>query len=139
MNLQIGVKILIRNRQQQFLFIKRTKLLQNETEESWDIPGGRIEPEEALDAALAREVQEELGIALTGTPQLINAQDIFAPAKDLHVVRLTYPLDTDVDVSTITLSDEHQAITWLSLTDARATITEPFCLKHLPINHHEQS
>ena len=108
MNLQIGVKILIRNRQQQFLFIKRTKLLQNETEESWDIPGGRIEPEEALDAALAREVQEELGIALTGTPQLINAQDIFMFAKDLHVVRLTYLLDTDVDVSTITLSDEHQ-------------------------------
>ena len=126
MNLQIGVKILIRNHQQQFLFIKRTKLLQNETEESWDIPGGRIEPEEALDVALAREVQEELGIALTGTPQLINAQDIFVPAKDLHVVRLTYLLDTDVDVSTITLSDEHQAITWLSLTDARATITEPF-------------
>lgn len=48
MKLQIGVKLLIQNHEGEYLFIKRTKLLQNESEVSWDIPGGRIESNEYL-------------------------------------------------------------------------------------------
>ena len=125
MNLQIGVKVLLRNSSGEFLFVKRTQQLEGETEVSWDIPGGRIEPHEALDEALRRETKEELGIELTGAPQLLNAQDIFVPSKDLHVVRLTYLLDSDIDIAAVQLSDEHQDVAWLPRLEA-IDITEPF-------------
>lgn len=124
MNLQIGVKVLIRRPDGNYLFIERTDVLQNETKQSWDIPGGRIEPQESLASALAREVKEEIGVDITGTPELLNTQDIFVPAKDLHVVRLTYRLD--FDPSTITLSDEHQNFQWLTLGEAKGISVEPF-------------
>ena len=115
MQLQIGVKVVIKNSEGRYLFIQRTELLQNEQEVSWDIPGGRIDAEEELRQALNREVLEELGIKLQGIPKLINAQDIFVSAKDLHVVRLTYLLSQDID--TVVLSGEHQAYQWLGLDE----------------------
>lgn len=124
MLLQIGVKVLIQNSENKYLFIKRTKLLHNEVEVSWDIPGGRIEPNESLDIALQRELQEEIGITLNSAPLLINAQDIFVSNKDLHVVRLTYRTRQDID--SLEHSDEHQAAAWLSLEDARNKVNEPF-------------
>ena len=124
--LQIGVKVLLRNIEDKLLFIKRTELLQDETEVSWDIPGGRIEPHEELAEGLRREIAEELGVELQGQPQLINAQDIFVPAKGLHVVRLTYVLDSTIDNAAIRLSDEHQDVVWMSLDEAIDVNTEPF-------------
>lgn len=125
MNLQIGVKVLLQNGAGQFLLIKRTTLLANETAVSWDIPGGRIEADEPLITALRREVSEELGVELTGNPTLVNAQDIFVPEKDLHVIRLTYLLDAEINPETIRLSNEHQDVAWMTRKQA-IELTEPF-------------
>lgn len=124
MILQIGVKVLLHRPDGKYLFIERTDILQNETKHSWDIPGGRIEPDEPLEKALSREVNEEIGADISGTPQLVNAQDIFVTAKDLHVVRLTYVLN--FNPTDITLSDEHQGYTWLTLDEAKRIAVEPF-------------
>lgn len=124
MNLQVGVKILIRNKSDKYLFIKRKKLLQNETEQSWDIPGGRIKPGETLMKALQREVNEEINVTLTGEPQLINAQDIFVPTKKFHVVRLTYIIDLDID--SVKLSDAHGELMWATLPNTSSFNIEPF-------------
>ena len=105
MKLQIGVKVLIKNSEGFYLFIKRSQLLPGSDQPSWDIPGGRIESEESLQTALARELEEETGLSLLGEVVLINAQDIFVASKDLHVVRLTYT--TTLEATTVTLSDEH--------------------------------
>lgn len=135
MNLQIGVKLLIRNSEGKLLFIKRTKLLSGETEPSWDIPGGRIEPEESLHDALVRELSEELGITISGEPHLINAQDIFVEPKNLHVVRLTYVIVANIATEAITLSDEHQELIWQPITDALTENIEPFLRQTLEIIH----
>ena len=90
MILQVGVKALIKNDKGQYLFLRRSERMEAEIEPHWDIPGGRIDSTERLEQALAREIAEETNLTLSGVPQLIAAQDILVPAKDLHVVRLTY-------------------------------------------------
>ncbi|MEO5950482.1 MAG: NUDIX domain-containing protein [Candidatus Saccharimonadales bacterium] len=129
MQLQIGVKVLIKNSKGLYLLVQRTDTLSNNQEHAWDIPGGRINPEEDLRSALTREVNEEIGIKLTDAPKLIDAQDIFVTTKDLHVVRLTYTID--MDVSDIILSQEHQAHTWTSLEDAFQLNVDPYLKKIL--------
>jgi 8-oxo-dGTP diphosphatase len=122
MNLQVGVKALIENSQNNYLFLHRSKVIDGHETSIWDIPGGRIEPEEDLMSALAREILEETGIVLTAAPALIAAQDIFAGTK-LHVVRLTYLVDGDGEAI---LSDEHTDAKWLSLEDAMQLNLDPY-------------
>lgn len=127
MQLQIGVKVIIKNSADEYLFIRRTKLLQNDTAPSWDIPGGRIDPHEPLHTALKREVKEELGVDLVADPELLTAQDIFVDRKDLHVVRLTYIAEQNINA--VSLSDEHDAYKWATIKDSRSLSLEPFLAK----------
>jgi len=125
MNLQVGVKALIKNSRGEYLFMRRSVILATDTSEpSWDIPGGRIESDEYLPAALKREVQEEIGHEIQSTPQLIAAQDIFVPMKELHVVRLTYMLNEDID--DIALSEEHEEYVWVHESQLETVNAEPY-------------
>lgn len=109
MKLQIGVKALI-TKQDTYLFLRRSADFTSGPQD-WDIPGGRIEPEEALSDALARETKEETGLSLDTIDKLLAAQDIFVPSKELHVVRLTYHASATGDV---TISDEHSEHAWMT-------------------------
>jgi 8-oxo-dGTP diphosphatase len=124
MQLQIGVKVLIQNSNNEYLFLQRSQLLSSDVKSSWDIPGGRINSDEYLEDALVREVFEETGATLDGEPQLLAAQDIFVNAKDLHVVRLTYSMSADI--TNIILSDEHQDYVWRRLDDVADLYIEPY-------------
>ena len=125
MTLQVGVKVLLENGAGKLLFMKRNQKVSTDTDEQqWDIPGGRIEAAEPLLAALKREVAEETGLTLTSEPLIVAAQDIFVPAKDLHVVRLTYRMRVSED--TIILSEEHSEYAWLTADEARACNIDPY-------------
>lgn len=128
MKLQVGVKILIQNDHGEYLFIQRSKTMEGEREPHWDIPGGRINTEEALQDALAREVHEETGLMLINKPQLIAAQDIFVDDKELHIVRLTYRVEGE---GMVRLSEEHQSYKWWSKTEALSENIDPYIRKVL--------
>ncbi|MET1033231.1 MAG: NUDIX domain-containing protein [Candidatus Saccharimonadales bacterium] len=115
MKLQVGVKALIADAQGNYLFIQRKDALPDGSGIRWDVPGGRIDPEETLMIALAREILEETGMELQDGVHLLNAQDIMVPDAALHVVRLTYSVQVRGDLR---LSDEHQNHVWISLQDA---------------------
>lgn len=87
--LQVGVKILLKNKHNKYLLIKRNTDKYKNIIGSWDIVGGRINPDTKLLENLKREIKEEIGLDFNDTPTLIAAQDIFT-SEDKHIVRLTY-------------------------------------------------
>ncbi|MDR3502477.1 MAG: NUDIX hydrolase [Legionella sp.] len=89
MELQVGVKILLKNKEGKFLLVRRNPKKYPDVGPQWDIVGGRIIPGTPLIDNLKREIKEETGLDYSGVPKLVAAQDILK-ASDRHVVRLTY-------------------------------------------------
>lgn len=110
MNIQVGVKIIAKNKEGQVLVLRGTEEIHHGGKEVWDIPGGRIDFEEELLEALGREFEEEARLRLVGTPRLIGAQDIIVKEKGVHVVRLTYEGKVEGEVQ---LSHEHDKFSWV--------------------------
>ena len=109
MELQVGVKILLKNKEGKFLLLQRNPEKYPEVGAKWDIVGGRITPGISLMENLRREAMEEAGIKIKGEPKLIFAQDILKPDK--HIVRLTYIGEV---VGEIKLSEEHSTFRFVS-------------------------
>ncbi len=109
-HLQVGVKILLRNKAGLFLLLRRNPKLYPDAGSVWDLVGGRITPGQNLLDNLKREIQEETGLKLTQPPQLVAAQDIFK-LPDRHIVRLTYVGEIEGEPE---LSEEHTEARWFS-------------------------
>ena len=112
MELQVGVKILLKNKDNKYLVVCRSPIKYPEVGAKWDIVGGRIDPGVNLFENLKREVMEETGLEVIGEPKLITAQDILK--TDKHVVRLTYTGEANGEVR---LSNEHTEYKWLTLSE----------------------
>jgi len=103
MKFQTGVKVLAHDTEGRFLVIKRAQPLLDGTSGTWDIPGGRREPEDkTLVGTAERETWHETGARLW-QPEPFHIQ-IFTPAEDLTVVRFTF---IAVATGNVVLSDEH--------------------------------
>ena len=124
MELQVGVKILLRNSEGKYLLLRRNPKKYQDMRASWDMVGGRINPGTSLADNLSREIKEEVGLDYSGKPKLIAAQDIFVhrytdgtdstvKSSEIvrHVVRLTFTGEIDGQPQ---LSDEHLEGGWLS-------------------------
>ena len=115
MELQVGVKVLLKNPEGRYLIMRRSPIKYPETQK-WDIPGGRIDTGSELIKNLIREVSEETGLEMTSTPKLVAAQDILKSGQEKHVVRLTYTSTAEGEPH---LSEEHTEYKWVTLGDLR--------------------
>lgn len=87
--LQVGVKVLLKNKEGKYLLLRRSLKKYPDIKGRWDIVGGRIDPGSSLLENLKREIKEEANLDLVDQPHLVAAQDIM-PNDTKHVVRLTY-------------------------------------------------
>ncbi len=116
MELQVGVKVLLKNPDGKYLLIKRSPIEYPESFK-WDIPGGRINTGSSLSENLAREVFEETALTMTSEPRVIAAQDIFVQKQNRHVVRVTYVGTAE---GTPHLSEEHIEYKWVTLAELKS-------------------
>lgn len=78
---------------------------------TWSFPGGHVEPGETLDAALARELSEEIGITLVDAMPLTVLRDGDAVFHLYAVHRWTGDPQN--------LGDEHSQLRWIAPDAAR--------------------
>ncbi len=117
MELQVGVKVLLKNPEGKFLVIRRATDRYQEVLHKWDIPGGRIDKGTTLMENLNRELMEETGLSLSEAPLLAAAQDLMAnKLTNNHVVRLTYIGKSSGEPR---LSTEHTEYRWITFRELR--------------------
>src|SRR5258708_6974452 len=116
MELQVGVKIILQNKEGKFLFLQRNpdKYPEVKKDDLLDVVGGRIDIGTPLIENLKREIFEETKLNLIEEPKLLAAQDVLRPDK--HVVRLTYLGNIDGEPK---LDEEHIAYKWLTLEEVK--------------------
>lgn len=107
--LQVGVKILLKNKENKYLLLQRSTEKYPEAGGQWDIPGGRIDIGTTLFDNLKREIKEETQLELVKQPKLLAAQDIIL--EDKHVVRLTYVGEIEGEPI---LDSDHTDYQWVS-------------------------
>jgi 8-oxo-dGTP diphosphatase len=88
----------------------------------WEFPGGKLDPCETVDAALAREVREETGcsVEIEGMAGFVESE-----LPKWRIVHLVFR--ARITSGEIRLSEEHQAFQWTPLPD----LTETAMPEHL--------
>ena len=115
MELQVGVKALLKNKDGKYLLLRRSSEKYPEVGATWDIVGGRINPGSSLLENLKREIKEEVNLTLTNEPKLMAAQDILrVPGR--HVVRLTYTAMIDGEPK---IDDDHTEFKWFEKSELK--------------------
>jgi len=122
--LQVGVKILLKNKVGKFLLVGRSKEKYPDKENPWDIVGGRINQDENLLTALSREIKEEVGLELVAEPSLVAAQDIFRD-DGVHIVRLTYLGEAEGEVKLdLAENSEYQWLSWPEIVSLKPDLNK---------------
>ena len=85
----------------------------------WFVPGGRIQKNESLDVAFARQVMDELGVeanrssaGFLGLYEHLYGDSVFGESPDTHYVVLAYHLRIDLDLACLPSAQHHDYRWW---------------------------
>lgn len=115
----ISVYAIIRNQQGEFLLLRRAEN-SHSNPGKWDLPGGKLGPQEPLTEAVVREVWEETGItAVVG--EIAGYTTFELPQK--RVIAIIF--NGGYVIEDIKLSYEHIEYSWVSLDNVLELDTLP--------------
>ena len=117
MKLFVGAKAVVVRPDGKILIVREGSAYEEGTNiGKWDVPGGRIAPEEALLDGLAREVMEESGLKVT-VGSVLHVADNFPEIKGekVHVVRIYFACT--ITESEVVLSSDHDEHAWIDASE----------------------
>lgn len=104
----ISVYALIRNEKGEFLLLRRSENSRTNPGK-WDLPGGKVNPDESLKEGVVREVWEETGISIV-IGNIAGEVNFELPEK--KVIAIVF--NGGYVVTDVKLSYEHIEYTWVS-------------------------
>ncbi len=111
MKLYIGMKALIVH-EGKVLVLREAKYDEGTNMGKWDVPGGRIQPDEPFLEGLTREVLEESGLSIV-PEEVLGVFETFPTilGEACHIVRVYYQVRSQTNV--VTLSGDHDQYEWI--------------------------
>lgn len=116
MELSVSTYGLIRNAQEQVLFLHRHP--DDSFGNLWDIPGGKIEPGEQPSTAVEREVLEESGLRVR-KGKLLTSVSCSNPENEKWTVFLLYTFTYNGALAHVSIDESHTDYRWLTLERAQ--------------------
>ena len=99
----------------------RVVLLRNEREE-WELPGGKLEPNEAPEVCVVREIEEELQLRVAAS-RLLDSW-VYAITERVKVLIVTYGCSEREERDAV-LSTEHKQLHWFPLREVESPRCPP--------------
>lgn len=105
----IGIKGLIKNSEGKILILK------DNSTSKWEVPGGRIDQDQAIEEAFRREMSEELpGSDVKSFGGFVYAaQGDFIVENEHKLMLLFFIADAEIP-DTVELSEEHSMLAWVN-------------------------
>lgn len=96
----------------------------------WEFPGGKVEPGEEPEAALVRELSEELGIGVRLGPELPAKDPGGWPLNERASMRVWFAEVSDGEPRPL---EDHDELRWVDLRDRDAVLGLPWIPADFPI------